>query len=403
MASSGAVAWTKYFQGKSNLETVLRKDSPSYAAADVKGVKILKTIKAGTKVLYLKAARYESKALVSIEGTEVRVPFDNLAKPGNRASAAPSLKPQAFGIAEKRYSITEYKATILNHIESRQDLSPILKTYLSLLIEYHSDGKADKSEVSKMFLAGKADLPINDINKDFGEVLGPLACIKQQLLKNKNILFTTAAQIWIPSRPNEPLMDYSIIDKEKTYVISAKSGTSTNTVKPSDVITLINKNDDSKKRWESSKELIILKTLDQESALVGPIKALAVLFPDLIKIEQINIQSKEKFNREPFQKFSEENVYLKQKAEPTLNEIMYECEKVIQKESKEGSLNYTNLFSDAIQNSVIYVKYQLDSIGVGSWEVITSDDIKKVNTGSRIFLRSKNGYTRAADKMGIQV
>jgi hypothetical protein len=82
---------------------------------------------------------------------------------------------------------------------------------------------------------------------------------------------------------------------------------------------------------------------------------------------------------------------------------MYECEKYLQAESKTGRLNFTKLFADAIKGSVVYVKFALDATGVGKFETIVAQDVIKAAAGSRPFLRSKNGYTRAADKLGIQI
>jgi len=54
----------------------------------------------------------------------------------------------------------------------------------------------------------KDNLPMNDINKDFGEVLGPVAVIHENFLKDKKItLSKTTSKIYVPARPNEPLMD----------------------------------------------------------------------------------------------------------------------------------------------------------------------------------------------------
>jgi hypothetical protein len=94
---------------------------------------------------------------------------------------------------------------------------------------------------------------------------------------------------------------------------------------------------------------------------------------------------------------------LKSKKDPTVNEIMYECEKMLQKQTKDQTFDMTELFADAIENQVFYVKFGIDSSGVGDWSVIVSDDIRKSKSGSVVYLRSKNGYTRASDRMGIQV
>jgi hypothetical protein len=61
MASSGATAWTKYFQGKGTLETIVKKDSPVYDAQDP-NKKLNITLKAGTVVVYQSVKLYESKA-----------------------------------------------------------------------------------------------------------------------------------------------------------------------------------------------------------------------------------------------------------------------------------------------------------------------------------------------------
>jgi hypothetical protein len=97
------------------------------------------------------------------------------------------------------------------------------------------------------------------------------------------------------------------------------------------------------------------------------------------------------------------NEYLKTKKNVTLNEIMYECEKLLQNESKNGSLNMNEIFSKAIEKQVIYVKFMLDARGVGEFDVIASDDIGGPGKQGRVYLRTKNGYTRASDRMGIQV
>jgi hypothetical protein len=105
-----------------------------------------------------------------------------------------------------------------------------------------------------------------------------------------------------------------------------------------------------------------------------------------------------------FNKFVEENTYLKSKKDKyTRNELMYECEKALQAESKNGSLNFTKMFADAIRGNIVYVKFELDNTGKGSFETTVADDLEKADSGKRPYLRSKNGYTRKADKMGIQI
>lgn len=406
MASSGQAAWTKYFQGKGDIQTIMKINSSVYDNEKVN--QKIADISAGTKITYLASKKFESKATIEYVANRKkiigRVPFDNIAKPGVKASGAASLKPQAFGVGEQKYPFSSYKKTVMNFIESRKDLSAETRTYLSALFDYHSGGSTTKQKLMKIFQGVKDSVPLNDINKDFGEVLGPVAILEQELFrKNKIILNKGAARIYVPARPNEPLMDYAIFSGDTQYTISAKSGTTTNVVKPPDIISLLSKDPKKLKKWSKTKEFRILQILAQESIILGPIKAISEIYPDLISPEAVSSISGKNYDKKGFAKFISKNEYLKTKKEPTINEIMYECEKMLQKQTKDQTFDMTELFADAIENQVFYVKFGIDVSGVGDWSVIVSDDIRKSKSGSVVYLRSKNGYTRASDRMGIQV
>lgn len=384
MASSGQAAWVKYFQGKGDIKTSLKKDSPSYDANTPTAK--LGDIPAGTTITYKKVNNYEPKALIEYElngkGFTVRVPFDNIAKPGVRASAAASLKPQAFGLVGSKMLWNFYLKKLIENINERQDISGNNKTYLILLAQYWSGEDSAKAKIQKIFTEVKNSISISDVNKDYGEVLGPLACIKRNLLKDTFAKVTTNSNIFIPLRPNEPLMDYGVGDA----IVSAKSGTTTNTVKTIDVLALLGKNQAENKKFSVTKEFKVLNILATNNTLQGPVEAVKFLLGN------------------KFISWQKNNTYIKsKKGNVTPNELMYECEKYLQSESKTGSLNFTDIFVTAIDNKVIYVKFELDSTGVGEFKTIVADDLKKAKNGTRPFLRSKNGYTRAADKMGIQV
>jgi uncharacterized protein YxeA len=177
-------------------------------------------------------------------------------------------------------------------------------------------------------------------------------------------------------------MDYKV----GNVVVSAKSGTATNTVKPGDVLGLLQKNNTLKNKYQGTPEYQVLAILNTRSALMGPVEAVQYLLDD-------------KFDR-----WVSNNVYLKNKrGKYTQNELMYECEKYLQAESKNGKLNYTKLFADAIKGSIVYVKFEVDNTGVGKFETIVAADVLKSASGARPYLRTKNGYTRASDRMGIQI
>lgn len=404
MSTSGASAWKKYFQGNGDVETVMKKVSPAFDPA--KPNTKLGDIPAGTNIVYIKSAVYEPKALIKFtvnrKTTFCRVPFDNIAKPNTKASGAPSLKPQAFGIQDRFYTIKDYKETILDSIDSRDDLKPELKGYLTSLFDYCSGGRTTMQQLAKNFQLSKNDLPLNDINKDFGEVVGPVGAYEFQLLRRKSITLPPQMKIKVPLRPNEPLMDYGLYVGDRQYTISAKSGKSTNTVKPKDIIELLKVNPRKLSKWKNTNQYKVLEILDNNSALIGPIKAVAYLKPDLIDPKQADKIVSATSSTAGLITFIKQNTYLAARKDPTINEIMYECEKIIAEETKSGSLNMNDIFSAAVEEKVLYIKFALSSTGIPEWDVIASDDITGPSYG-RLTLRSKNGYTRASDKLGIQV
>lgn len=383
MASTGAAAWAKYYQGKGDLPTTVKRAGNAY---DEEGKATSIILAEGTPVLVLDMRAYDSKPHIRVkvggQAKTLRFKFDDLVKPGNKASAATSLKPQSFNVVGPAFQLQAYKAKLLDIIESRTDLDGPLKSYLRLLVEYWSGTAAAGPKIKKLYPTIKDIIPINDINKDFGEVLGPLAVIKHNILAGTGHRVTATSPIFIPVRPNEPLMDYKV----GAVVISAKSGTTTNTVKPADILGLLQKQPSLITKYKTTKEYQILQILIDNPALKGPVAAAKILLGT------------------KFDTWVANNAYFKgKKGKYTDNELMYECEKYLQNESKTGSLNFTKMFADAIKGSVVYVKYSIDSTGIGNFETIVAQDVMKSATGTRPYLRTKNGYTRAADKMGIQI
>ena len=400
MASTGATAWTKYFRGK-DVKTSMKKSSDAFDAATER--KLNFKIDINEEVLVYDADNYSAKILVKRlkDDKNYKVTFNNIQKPGRQTAV--NLKPQKFGIGETRYNIEDFVDILLTSIEERTDLKPELKTYLEALVLYYSDFEP-LSYVESAYLS---DLPFNDIKKDFGEVLGPLAIIKQGLLGSNgiNIPNNKSTRIYMPSRPNEPLMDYSIIDGQKTFVISAKSGTTTNVVKPKDIIDLLAKNPATLRKYQNTQQYKILKQLADNGIVDGAILAASELpggpSPEAAKDVQKQLKNStykdDKYDLALMSSFINSNNYLKQQSKPTLNQIMYECEKMVVAKSKNG-LDFTPLFKDAVENQVIYVKFEMTG-KKPKFEVIMNDDF-----GARkVTLRTKNGYTRRSDRMGIQV
>jgi hypothetical protein len=381
MASSGAETWRKYYQGKDELATTIKKAGVAY---DSDGHITALRLEAGTSCVVLPMKVYDTKPeiRITIGGRDkiVRFKIDDITKPGNKASAATSLKPQMFNVVTPTpIQLAAYKKRLLEAIEERTDLDGPLKSYLIQLSEYWGGTLLAKDKAAKLWTKLQTQLPVGDINKDFGEVLGPMAVIKHSILTGTGFEkgISSTSGIWIPARPNEPLMDYKVGD----VVISAKSGKTTNTVKPSDILGLLDKSAARKRAHVDTKEYKVMQILDENPHKVGAIEATKYLLG-------------KKYNA-----WLTANTALKGKY--TDSDLTYECEKYISNETRTGGLNYTKLFADAIKGRVVYVKFELDATGVGKFDTIVAADIIKSATGSRPYLRSKG--RGSGEKLGIQI
>ena len=409
MATTGTAAWSKYFNTGKDIPSVLKKTSKVF---DFKTNQPVGNLDAGTEIVFITSKAFDKHPPVLVGRKTVRVEFDKIAKPGVRSSTAASLKPQAFGVKDTEYTFKNYAKLIRESIEERKDLTSSVRSYLSALIDYCDDPtEKNKVHLKKFYSSAKA-VPVADIVKDFGEVAGPFGVLSNKLIKGLNESNTA---VFIPARPNEPLMDYSVIDttKNRRYIISAKSGTTSNVVKPGDIINLLNKTPAKKTKWQRTTQYKVLEILSGASILYGPILVAAYLTGKGFKefggitqkaaddfIAKAKGSSSTAYNKSLFAKFISGNDYLSKKKSPTANEIMYECEKAIGNLSKTPKLDFTKLFRDAVDEQVYYIKFSLDNTGVPEFDLIgdTPEEVK-----SKVFLRSKNGYTRASDRIGIQI
>ena len=82
MASSGAVAWNKYFAQHERIETRMKSDASLY---DENGVSSAGKIKKNEKVTFINEGKYESKALIEYNGKKHRTSFNSLHKPVSRS------------------------------------------------------------------------------------------------------------------------------------------------------------------------------------------------------------------------------------------------------------------------------------------------------------------------------
>jgi hypothetical protein len=369
-----------------------------------------------------------------------------------------SLKPKDMIITNKIVSVNELTKQLNANI-SKNSKDPV-QAYLELLVDhFNKPTTQSKEEIKKHYVANKTEINghMSTIKNDFGEILGGIATVNQELLKKfyPTVSFKTKGTLEYPTAANEPLKDYSVYVDKQEYIISAKiAGATSNTVKPQDIVALIEKSRaltaKRKKEIQSTLEYSILKILQDENILRGPGAALSY-FKDnapaslktrmekhiivsaipsvaVFQIEFASIStniSVGKGTSNPYRGEAYKNIIKSTKFKEygkthgvgkivNWADIVLYFEYVIQNASKKDPkvLDFGQLFIDAITSQIHYIKLSIDSSGVPTFDAHVSvkppggKNISNFNTKD-IYLRSKSskykdGRYRLKDKIGIQ-
>ena len=275
-ARTGNLAWKVHFQGLDR-KTKIRR--PSTIVFDQEGNKVNVPLMMGADATYIdnlseshpndsQSASLERKKVVAINvGGEVYyVDVNDLIKPASLDKV--DLKPQAFGLSGQ-FTLTNYISNLKSSIRSRQDINGDLQDYLLDLVDYINTGTGNLSGYNL------TNLPMSSIEKEFGEALGPIFCIKRGL-SSKSLGVTQSTMINIVGQ-GARTKDYELINTNGAILnISAKGGTSSsNTYKPASIMETIQLNPklESRINQYGKTQLDIIKTLNTYSAIQGPIIA----------------------------------------------------------------------------------------------------------------------------------
>jgi hypothetical protein len=335
------------------------------------------------------------------------------------SSESLNLKPQSLGIQEQPYSIDELVQLVVDNLDMRSDLSPSIVDYLIDLMEYYWNAKDSKiaekikrEHVPALKGMGSA---LGQIKKNFGEIIGPIAMTHTGSDLFKDLKLTTRNKILYPIRGNEPLVDFYILKGNEKIPFSAKSGKdTTNTVKPIDILRLMNENPAASKKWGNSPEASVLKDLDDNVSVNGPMVA-AYNSQNSIKAFKGKISKKTldhwlansarsgkewKYVPELYKDLATSlGISTTGKNKPTFGEILYYIEATICKESAGGMLEFTEMFSDVVGPAVNYINLLSINTSTGIPEWGTSE-----GGAHKVQLRTKNGTTRIGrDKIGLQI
>ena len=275
-ARTGNLAWKVHFQG---LNRNTRIKGPSTTVFDQEGNKLNVPLMMGTDATYIdnlseshpndsQSASVERKKVVAIRvGQDTYyVDVNDLIKPASLNKV--KLSPQSFGLGGTS-TLSNYVSNLKSSIKSRQDIKGDLEDYLTDLVDYEMTGTGNLSGYNT------TDLPMASIEKEFGEALGPIFCIKKGLL-GKSLGVNQSTQINIVGE-GVKTKDYELINTDgKIINVSAKGGTSSsNTYKPSSIMEIVDPDPRLQSRINQygATQLNVIRTLNNNSAILGPIKA----------------------------------------------------------------------------------------------------------------------------------
>ena len=275
-ARTGNLAWKVHFQGLDR-KTKIRR--PSTTVFDQEGNKLNVPLIMGTDATYIdnlseshpndsQSASVERKKVVAIRiGQDTYyVDVNDLIKPASLNKV--KLSPQSFGLGGTS-TLSNYVSNLKSSIKSRQDIKGDLEDYLTDLVDYEMTGTGNLSGYNI------TDLPMASIEKEFGEALGPIFCIKKGLL-GKSLGVNQSTQINIVGE-GVKTKDYELINTDgKIINVSAKGGTSSsNTYKPSSIMEIVDPDPRLQSRINQygATQLNVIRTLNNNSAILGPIKA----------------------------------------------------------------------------------------------------------------------------------
>lgn len=414
MASYGSDNWKRNWKG-SDKQSVVKKSFSSYYKKNKNNTfSKVGILNEGSPIVYIDSQTKEhTKAAIKLPNDDeiYYINIDNLVKPITNARSNLPLNPSSFGLQGQSYpSITAYYNAVIDALNNRSDIDGELFDYLHQLLNYAKIGSHDYAGI-------KMDgFPWNELIKDFGEVLGPIVCVKNRGGLLSNIIPTfelSSAQIFIPSF-GEPIYDYKIMSGKSEHLISAKSAKPvTNQIKPQFIIPVVQGNLSQTLLMSNAYKLLTI--LSNYSVKQGPfygwqlLQNTTELTPDAINDMEVNYAPRNKKSIDIISDYESWKPFLKKyfsgRKRISYGQVRHKCEQLIENKTKTGTLNINlkEIFKIYLNESrVIYVKTSINSnTGVPSFTASAGGGSTLIN---RLYLRSSNSSpTRLGDKMGFQI
>tara|TARA_B100000614_G_C14500641_1_gene474514 strand:- start:86 stop:1273 length:1188 start_codon:yes stop_codon:yes gene_type:complete len=393
-ATTGDRNWIKNWKGRGDQNTFIKVNSA--VLYEENGIKSNVILTKGQSVTYIDGQSKDHLRVAIKVGEEIyRTKIDNLLKPSSIGGI--DLKPQSFGVVGRSFNISDYISTLKKNIQLRDDIKGELEEYLLDLV--------DAVEFGKSGIGGYdlSTIPLATVEKDFGEALGPIHCIKRGLV-NKNLGITQATSIFVPSFGSEPLVDYILRNPSGISIrVSAKGSKTSNTLKPRFLVPPVRETPILAQRHLNSTEFQVLGLLHDYSTNEGAIRAALLLG----KITQrafgtiTNFANSTKLSdiaRQEFSNLIDSDLNTKGRKSIDMRQLSKLCENIVVKYSKDKSQKYTKIVNDVLNNDIIIVKLAITN-GLPFFTIAQSYDGNIAN----ISLRNKNSFNVGGEKLGFQL
>jgi len=412
MASYGPDNWERNWKG-SDHQTFIKKSASAYYRKNKNNTfSRIGNLNEGTQVTYIDSeTKSYTKAAIKLPNNDdiYYIHIDKLDKPKKNSRSSISLNPESFGLENQTYaSATTYYNSVVSALNLRDDIDGELFDYLHQLLNYVKTGSHDYDGINM------SGFPWGPLMKDFGEVIGPIACVKRGILNQ--IITTvglTSPKIYIPPS-REAVYDYKIIIGSTEHLISAKSGRGvSNQVKPQYVIPVVQ--DKLSGILLISEAYKLLKILSNYSIKQGPfygwqlLQTRGELTNAAINDMETNYAPRNKKGSSIIVDYESWKPFLKRyfsgRKRVTYGEVRYKCEQLIESESKVGVLNQNlrKIFNVYLSESrIIYVKTTINART--GFPTITASSGGGSSVVRRLYLRSSNSSPkRTGDKIGFQI
>lgn len=195
-----------------------------------------------------------------------------------------SARDKFIVIPASKYA-AELQTAVIN-----SSVNPNFKYYLINLIKYVI-GEVDSKTLKQIYDSNKKDVNVKDVQKYFGEVLGPLIILNTSDGKSvENVIF--------PERSNYELFDYFTQLPKEFVGYSAKiEGGSSNTLSPKEIYSRIA---NSKRKPSTKEEKIGVEVVTQFAnapMFEGIVKAAGILVKNGVYPKTFNSEMKSFFNK----------------------------------------------------------------------------------------------------------